>query len=144
MRNYYTSTRCANMRRPNPSTPTNPSARLLLISKLSRPLPPAAIMTNDMDRISSAEMFSDIYKIWRSQTACAWRWRGRWSLGQKVTPMSRSLVEVPLLKAPHWQRCRKHKKPLVLVLSEPSLAGIQLHKRSLQEVRPRLYEIGQT
>ncbi|EHB14989.1 Translationally-controlled tumor protein [Heterocephalus glaber] len=38
------------------------------------------------DLISHAEMFSDIYKI--REIACAWRWRARCSVEQRVTLMT--------------------------------------------------------
>ena len=51
------------------------------------------------DRISPHEMFSNIYKIWEVAEGCVWRWRGRWSAGQRVTLMNHSLVEMLSLKA---------------------------------------------
>ncbi|EHB15364.1 Translationally-controlled tumor protein [Heterocephalus glaber] len=55
------------------------------------------------DLISHNEMFSDIYKIREIGMGCTWRWRARWSVGQRVTLMTRSLVEMPLAKAPEGE-----------------------------------------
>ena len=76
------------------------SSRLLLSQRRCR-LPPVTIMISYRDLISHDEMFSDIYKMsGRSRMGCVWRWRGRWSVGQRVTSMTRSLVEMPPMKAP--------------------------------------------
>lgn len=79
------------------------------------------------DLISHDEMFSDIYKIRRLQTSCAWRWKGRWSGGLRVTLVIAS-TEGPeaegMEHSNHW--CRYG--------HEPAFAGNQLHKRNLQKV----------
>ncbi|XP_006871707.1 PREDICTED: uncharacterized protein LOC102829756 [Chrysochloris asiatica] len=53
-----------------------------------------------LDLINHEEMFSDIYQIREITTGCAQKWRSRRSAGQRVTSMTRSLVETPPLKAP--------------------------------------------
>ena len=50
--------------------------------------------------------FPDIYKLWEvADRLCLEEW-GRWSVGQRVTLMTGSLVEMPPLKA---QRAKEPK-----------------------------------
>ncbi|KAG8511110.1 Elongation factor 1-alpha 1 [Galemys pyrenaicus] len=74
---------------------TNEQTKNHLFSDRS-PLPLSATPAAPHD-----EMFSDIYRIREIADRLCLRWRGRWSVGQRVTLMTRSLVE---MKAPRAKR----------------------------------------
>ena len=94
------------------------------------------------DHISPHEMFSNTYKIWEVTEGCVWRWRGRWSTGQKVNWW-----------ITHWWKCFlwrlgrlrywKHSNHSCCYCHEPSLAGNHLYERSPQEVHQRWHEVNQ-
>lgn len=48
-------------------------------------LPAALRISYGRNLISHDELFSDISKIWEIADKLAWRWRARWSVGQRVT-----------------------------------------------------------
>ena len=59
-----------------------------------------------------------------------------WSVGQRVTLMTPSLVEMPLLKSPRLKVPKAQSSP-VLILSRTTTCRNQLHRRSLQERHQR-------
>ena len=118
------------------------SSGLLLSQRCCR-LPPVDIMIICRDLISHAEMFSEIYKVWEVAEGCVWRWRGRWSVGQRVTSMNCSLVEMPLLKAPRVTVPKSTVITGVDIVMNHHLQETSFTKRSLQEVHQRLHEVNQ-
>eukprot|EP00069_Balaena_mysticetus_P020245 bmy_12643T0 len=92
------------------------------------------------DLISHDEMFSDIYKIRKVTDGLVRRWRGRWSVEQRVTLMTRSLVEMHPLKAPRAKVPKAQQSPETSFTKEANKKHIKDYMKSikgkLEEQRP--------
>lgn len=118
---------------PPPPVPLRRPARSELpLRQHRRGLLPAAIVSLYRDLISQEDMFSSTYDTGRWWTGCAWRGRGRWSAGHRVTSATR------LRRRPRRRRDGKHSSRGCRYCPDPSFA-----RNQLQEAHQGLREINQ-